>query len=334
MFYTNDAGEISAEFGATGAVGEVPLTVQFQDLSGGKIQAWLWEFGDGSQATMRNPTHTYNEPGTYSVRLSVFTADRESTVEHEDFVVVQEPFNTMEIPDQRVLPGQEGVFFPVVAGHRDEVMAFQVHAVFDSNILELAECTQRGSAVVQLVPEIWECNIFERSVEIGCIFDFVPPFDGRVLLPGVGQVIVNMIFNVSPESPIGAVTEIELVNNRDVSQIFNIFTVDNSSKLPVLESGRVTVVDPGEAEGMFVRGDVDGNGSVDITDGIALLNFLFTGARPPVCNDAADVADRGLIDISAAIYILNFLFTGGSSPHVPYPNAGLDADPNDPWTCL
>ena len=42
----------------------------------------------------------------------------------------------------------------------------------------------------------------------------------------------------------------------------------------------------------------------------------------------------GSVDISGAIYILNFLFTGGPAPNVPYPNAGLDANLDDPWTCL
>ena len=171
---------------------------------------------------------------------------------------MQEPFNTMEIPDQRVVQGQEGVYFPVIAAHRDDVMAFQVHAVFDSNILSLTECTRRGSVIALLLPEIWECNIFDRSLELGCIIDFVPPFDGRILQAGENQVLVNCVFNVSPGAPAGAVTEIELINNREVSQIFNIFTVDNSSRLPVLESGTVTVVSPSQAEGMFVRGDVDG----------------------------------------------------------------------------
>jgi PKD repeat protein len=334
VFYTNNAGDITAEFSVESTTGEVPLTVHFLDLSAGKIQAWLWEFGDGAQATTASPSHTYDAPGTYTVRLSVFTADRESTIEREDYIVVQEPFNTMEISDQRVAQGQEGVYFPVIAGHREDVMAFQVHAVFDSNILAMTECTRRGSVIGQLIPEIWECNVFDRSVELGCIIDFVPPFDGRILLAGENQILVNLIFNVSPTAPAGTVTEIELINNREVSQIFNIFTVDNTSKLPVLESSTVTVVEMTAAEGFFVRGDVDGSGSVDITDGISLLNFLFTGSAAPVCYDAADVGDSGSVDISGAIYILNFLFTGGPAPHVPYPNAGLDANLDDPWTCL
>jgi hypothetical protein len=35
---------------------------------------WKWSFGDGSTSTGRNPNHTYDEPGTYEVRLDATSA--------------------------------------------------------------------------------------------------------------------------------------------------------------------------------------------------------------------------------------------------------------------
>jgi hypothetical protein len=36
---------------------------------------WSWTFGDGASSTARNPDHTYDEPGTYTVRLTATSAD-------------------------------------------------------------------------------------------------------------------------------------------------------------------------------------------------------------------------------------------------------------------
>jgi len=60
-----------AQFAAIPSEGESPLSVQFNDLSGGNPSAFSWDFGDGSWSTERNPTHTYTRPGTYTVTLAV-----------------------------------------------------------------------------------------------------------------------------------------------------------------------------------------------------------------------------------------------------------------------
>lgn len=50
------------------------VAVSFIDQSydpDGNIVSWLWHFGDGSSSTQRNPIHTYQSVGTYSVQLTV-----------------------------------------------------------------------------------------------------------------------------------------------------------------------------------------------------------------------------------------------------------------------
>ncbi len=52
--------------------GDVPLSVQFSSEStGGDIVGYTWEFGDGTTSADENPTHTYEQQGTYAVTLSV-----------------------------------------------------------------------------------------------------------------------------------------------------------------------------------------------------------------------------------------------------------------------
>ena len=46
-------------------------TFTFQDLSMGSDLEYSWDFGNGNTSTEMNPTHTYAEPGNYTVTLSV-----------------------------------------------------------------------------------------------------------------------------------------------------------------------------------------------------------------------------------------------------------------------
>jgi PKD repeat protein len=48
-----------------------PLTVAFTDKSTGDPTVWSWRFGDGYLTDAKNPIHTYLQPGTYNVSLTV-----------------------------------------------------------------------------------------------------------------------------------------------------------------------------------------------------------------------------------------------------------------------
>lgn len=52
-----------------------PHRAQFTDLStastGTSNSSWLWDFGDGTQATSQNPLHVYSNAGVYTVTLKV-----------------------------------------------------------------------------------------------------------------------------------------------------------------------------------------------------------------------------------------------------------------------
>ncbi len=61
---------ITADFSGTPLSGEIPLTVQFTDLSTGSPTSWFWDFGDGSGLFVQNPEHTYTTTGTFTVSLT------------------------------------------------------------------------------------------------------------------------------------------------------------------------------------------------------------------------------------------------------------------------
>ena len=49
-------------------------TVVFSDASSNNPSAWAWDFGDGSSASVENPTHAYANAGTYIISLTASNA--------------------------------------------------------------------------------------------------------------------------------------------------------------------------------------------------------------------------------------------------------------------
>ena len=56
---------------------EGPCTTHFVNQSTGGT-SYLWDFGDGNTSTAANPSHLYQEAGTYTVKLTVFGGSESS----------------------------------------------------------------------------------------------------------------------------------------------------------------------------------------------------------------------------------------------------------------
>lgn len=82
------------------------------------------------------------------------------------------------------------------------------------------------------------------------------------------------------------------------------------------------VVDVNE---VFVRGDANRDGSVNLADALVVLTELFVSPTDEFCADAADVNDDGHVTITDAVSVLNYLFAGGTAPQAPFPGAGTDS---------
>lgn len=79
----------------------------------------------------------------------------------------------------------------------------------------------------------------------------------------------------------------------------------------------------------FLRGDSNDDGSVDISDAVSVLGYLFQGGNAPYCADAADANDDGQVDIGDPILILRSLFQRSARIRPPYPRAGYDRTPDE-----
>jgi len=111
----------------------------------------------------------------------------------------------------------------------------------------------------------------------------------------------------------------------------NSFVSAGVSIAPELVTGTITVDaapatedPPPVEEATFIRGDVNRDGSVNLTDGSQLQLWLIGSGNSPTCLDAADVNDDGIVNLSDPISLFDFLYQGSNPPPAPFPAAGLD----------
>jgi len=98
------------------------------------------------------------------------------------------------------------------------------------------------------------------------------------------------------------------------------------------KDGSVTITDI--VPTLFLRGDANNSGKVDLSDVVFTLNLLYgKNDTNPVCMDALDANDDGRIDISDGVTMLLYLFGDGAILPAPFPDPGIDPT-EDALGCL
>ncbi|MBS1742265.1 MAG: PKD domain-containing protein [Bacteroidetes bacterium] len=77
-----------ANFSATPLSGCAPLIVDFTDLSTGNPTSWKWTLGNNTTSFLQNPSVTYFNPGTYTVKLVVQNAAGKDSVTRTSYITV------------------------------------------------------------------------------------------------------------------------------------------------------------------------------------------------------------------------------------------------------
>ena len=64
----------------------------------------------------------------------------------------------------------------------------------------------------------------------------------------------------------------------------------------------------------YVHGDANHDGTIDISDVVYLISYIFSGGPEPSPTAAGDSDCSGTIDISDAVYMISYIFSGGPAP--------------------
>lgn len=124
----------------------------------------------------------------------------------------------------------------------------------------------------------------------------------------------------------GEVTALSWIDTLGTPTVQNVVVIAGVSQAVLFNDGVINL-NP-QLEPVFVRGDCNDDGAVNIADGIWALNAMFQGGPPVTCAEACDAQDDGLSgDISDAMYIFNYRLFDGPTPPAPFPACGTDANP-------
>ena len=199
---------------------------------------------------------------------------------------------------------------------------------YDPSALELVSTSFAGS--------VWAASDFQSvqdnagTVGVGVVHDDdgVAPPSATIVAAGVDLVFLTMTF-VAPNCP--NTTAIGFVGGIDDNLLAdeNLEGHDPGNGLALSD---VSIqVDGG---GSFVRGNARGDpvavgdpgASVDLADGMFLLQHLFLAGAAPPCLDAADANDDGRLNLLDPMWIFQFVL-GNEGPTLPEPYTSVGSDP-------
>ncbi|MHC4643601.1 MAG: S8 family serine peptidase, partial [Planctomycetota bacterium] len=66
-------------------------TTSIESASFGGITTWTWDFGDGTTSNERNPAHTYQDTGSYTVTLTVVGPKGEDSITRKGYIQLTMP---------------------------------------------------------------------------------------------------------------------------------------------------------------------------------------------------------------------------------------------------
>jgi PKD repeat protein len=79
----------AVDFSADDTTPLVGQTVTFTATNtGGQVDSWLWNFGDGQTSTLQNPTHVYATEGTFTVSLTTTGPDYSDSETKNNYIQV------------------------------------------------------------------------------------------------------------------------------------------------------------------------------------------------------------------------------------------------------
>lgn len=229
------------------------------------------------------------------------------------------------------LPGAE-VAVDVSGGVSCEVTGFSLAVGYDGSRLHFDRAEPAPFLLSHAGDQLYfyqEGSDAGGYIALGAIFDLSFPLTVPPVSIEAGTVLAKVVFRIDDQAAPG---EAALLNRSRTygagNPVANIFSgrPGEPPVEPALVDGAVTI-EPVPPERRFLRADANGDLSVDLADGVFILDYLFLGGERPACLRSADANGGDEVDIADAIYLIFYLFLGQAAPPSPFPACGPPPGP-------
>lgn len=243
--------------------------------------------------------------------------------------------NRVTVADIEVEPSSTDQRLPVMLEIDQNSHGVQLAISYDPAVIEI---TGLDTTTGVLSTALWAAEMIVQAdgemvfgAIVGLDLDGGTFDDTQVITSGSDLLLGELVFNVLADAD--TTTTIAFENNlpgflNSDPPLSTANKVTDPEGAPVeldLDSATITIQTTVDPEG-FRRGDVDGNGNLEITDAINNLSFQFLGTYNPPCFDACDFDDNGRIELTDPIANLSHQFLGQAPPAPP----GKDTCGEDP----
>ena len=263
-------------------------------------------------------------PGVYQYGVRGVVAGDASIAETCSVLVIDV---TVSVDDDVAIAGQASFPMTLFTSSSASMEAYNLSISFPGDLLDVIDVTTVGTeagaiGTEQVLVDVGD-SATDSYITAEVIFDAGPPFAGQELPPGDDRSILALDFSVAASGFVdGDTRELDFVDGLGPSQVSNQIIIDGQSISPARDGAVITFLE----QPIFLRGDCNGDDSVNLADVIFGLTYLFAGGVPPQCMKACDTDDTGNVNLTDEIYFLNTLFVPGSPP-IPPPTGNAAPDP-------
>lgn len=170
-------------------------------------------------------------------------------------------------------------------------------------------------------PDFFQTDAFENGWTVGVVYAFLGSWTYTFPEPEEAIIVTyssreGADFLSGAE---GAYTDLTWTDTLGTPPVSNVIVAGGASIAPDLEHGYLEFVPR-----RFVRGDMNGDGAIDLADIFVAQDYAFLGLSTPSCLVALDANADGGVDIADIIFVLSYLFIDGVAPPAPFPDCGTD----------